>query len=177
MKTGVQHLTQYAAYHRDKRNIATHFVGVPMIVLGVVVLLSRPVFTHVDGVAMSPALVLAVLTAIYYVKLDVFLGVALTAFLAFCVWVGYMLAPMATMTWLAAGMGVFAVGWVIQFVGHYYEQKKPAFVDDLMGLIIGPVFVAAELAFAFGLRKDLEEKIVAVVGPALIRPAKIATVA
>jgi uncharacterized membrane protein YGL010W len=23
-----QNLTQYAAYHRDRRNIATHFVGV-----------------------------------------------------------------------------------------------------------------------------------------------------
>ena len=27
-----QLLTQYAAYHRDRRNIATHLVGVPTIV-------------------------------------------------------------------------------------------------------------------------------------------------
>jgi uncharacterized membrane protein YGL010W len=31
------------------------------------------------------------------------------------------------------GIGTFVVGWVIQFVGHYYEGKKPAFVDDLLG--------------------------------------------
>ena len=33
MKTLTDHLTQYAAYHQDSRNVATHFVGIPMIVL------------------------------------------------------------------------------------------------------------------------------------------------
>ena len=42
MKTLVDHLAQYAAYHRDRRNIASHFIGIPMIVLAVAVLLSRP---------------------------------------------------------------------------------------------------------------------------------------
>ena len=42
MKTLVDQLAQYADYHRDRRNIATHFVGIPMIVLAVQVLLSRP---------------------------------------------------------------------------------------------------------------------------------------
>ena len=37
-------LTQYAAYHRDRRNIQTHLVGVPLIVFAIGVLLSRPVF-------------------------------------------------------------------------------------------------------------------------------------
>ena len=32
MRAATELLTQYAAYHRDRRNIATHFVGVPMIV-------------------------------------------------------------------------------------------------------------------------------------------------
>ena len=42
MKTLVDHLSQYASYHRDPRNIATHFVGIPLIVLAVTILLSRP---------------------------------------------------------------------------------------------------------------------------------------
>ena len=40
----VQSLARYAAYHRDRRNVATHLVGIPMIVLAVEVLLSRPVW-------------------------------------------------------------------------------------------------------------------------------------
>ncbi|TDQ39898.1 uncharacterized protein DUF962 [Thiopseudomonas denitrificans] len=42
MKTLEQQLAGYAAYHRDRRNILTHFVGIPMIVLAVAILLSRP---------------------------------------------------------------------------------------------------------------------------------------
>ena len=36
MKSLVDHLSQYAAYHRDPHNIATHFVGIPLIVIAVV---------------------------------------------------------------------------------------------------------------------------------------------
>jgi uncharacterized membrane protein YGL010W len=37
MGTLEESLVQYAAYHRDRRNIATHFVGIPMIVLASVI--------------------------------------------------------------------------------------------------------------------------------------------
>ena len=59
MKTLIDHLAQYAAYHRDPRNIHTHFVGVPMIMFAVVVLLSRPVW-WLGMVPVSPALACAV---------------------------------------------------------------------------------------------------------------------
>ncbi|MGL4231487.1 MAG: DUF962 domain-containing protein [Casimicrobium sp.] len=174
MKNCVENLTMYAAYHRDKRNIVTHFLGIPLIVLAVVMLLSRPAFAWVGGVAVTPALVLAVIAAIYYVSQDFWLGLALAAFLALCVWIGQSMLPFDTSVWAIRGVGIFVLGWVLQFIGHYYEQKKPAFVDDLMGLMIGPMFVTAEIAFALGLRKDLREPIEKAVGPTLIRPPKVA---
>ena len=70
-----------------------------------------------------------------------------------------------TAAWLVWGVGLFVVGWVFQFVGHYYEGKKPAFVDDLVGLVIGPLFVAAELGFALGLRLEIKNAIEGRVGP------------
>ena len=66
---------------------------------------------------------------------------------------------------LGSGIGLFVVGWLIQFIGHYYEGKKPAFVDDIMGLIIGPLFVVAEVVFALGLRASVLQAIEARVGP------------
>ena len=39
MKSLVDHLGQYAEYHRDRRNIFSHFIGIPMIVVAVAVLL------------------------------------------------------------------------------------------------------------------------------------------
>ena len=42
MRTATELLAQYAAYHRDRRNIVSHFIGVPMIVFAIGVLLARP---------------------------------------------------------------------------------------------------------------------------------------
>ena len=44
---------------------------------------------------------------------------------------------------------------MFQLVGHGFEGRKPAFVDDIVGLLIGPLFVVAEVLSYAGLRKDL----------------------
>ena len=72
---------------------------------------------------------------------------------------GCWFAAMPTGMWLTWGIGMFVVGWVFQFVGHYFEGRKPAFVDDIMGLAIGPLFVVAEALFMLGLRKKLYEDV------------------
>ncbi|WP_350643809.1 Mpo1-like protein, partial [Psychrobacter sp. HY3-MNA-CIBAN-0198] len=51
-------------------------------------------------------------------------------------------------------ISIFIIGWVIQFIGHKYEKAKPAFMDDLNQLLIGPFFLMAELYFILGLEKD-----------------------
>ena len=158
MKTLIDHLAQYAAYHRDPRNIHTHFVGVPMIMFAVVVLLSRPVW-WLGMVPVSPALACAVAAGIFYLRLDVRLGLVMSALLAAMLAGAAAMAPLGTTAWLAWGLGLFAVGWVIQFVGHYYEGRKPAFVDDVMGLLVGPLFVVAEWGFALGLRAEVQHAV------------------
>jgi len=158
MKTLVQQLGQYAAYHRDRRNVVTHFVGIPMIVLAATILLSHP-GVDVGGWFVSAALVAAVVLTLYYLKLDLRYGIAMGVFLAVCLAVAA--GPARSETWLEWGIGLFALGWVIQFVGHYYEGRKPAFFDDLMGLAIGPLFVVAEAGFLLGLRRDVQQAIAA----------------
>ena len=68
-------------------------------------------------------------------------------------------------TWLAISLSIFVVGWILQFIGHHYEGKKPAFVDDIMGLAIGSLFVLAELSFELGFRNTLKEEIERRSGP------------
>ena len=80
----------------------------------------------------------------------------------------YLAQPIAMMTtslWLSISIGIFVGGWILQFIGHHYEGKKPAFVDDIMGLAIGPLFVLAELSFELGLRNKLKSDIEDVSGP------------
>ena len=173
MKTLVDHLAQYAAYHRDRRNIVTHFVGIPMIVLAVTVLLSRPGFS-LAGLWLSPALAVALVTTLFYLRLDFRFGVVMGALLSLCVWFGAGLAVGGTALWLSAGLGLFVAGWIIQFVGHFYEGRKPAFVDDIMGLMVGPLFVVAEAAFLLGLRQEVEHEVVQRAGPTCIRERKTA---
>ena len=171
MKTLEQQLSQYAAYHRDRRNIATHFIGIPMIVLAVAALLSRPVWPVAGGFALSPSLVVTAGAILFYLALDLRYGVAMTAFMGAAWWTGAALAERSTALWLTASLGLFVAGWIIQFVGHAFEGRKPAFVDDLVGLLVGPLFIVAEAGFALGLRDPLRRAIEERVGPTLIREA------
>ena len=150
MKSLVDHLSQYAAYHRDPHNIATHFVGIPLIVIAVATLLSRP-----QWMGISPAVLVMLASAVFYLRLELRLGLLMTLLLALTVWLGHALAGLGTAAWLGWGIGLFVVGWVFQFVGHYYEGRKPAFIDDVTGLIVGPLFVVVELGFLLGWREDL----------------------
>ncbi|WXL25937.1 Mpo1-like protein [Ectopseudomonas mendocina] len=168
MKTLVDHLAQYAAYHRDQRNIISHFIGIPMIVLAVAILLSRPGF-DIAGLWLSPAAVVVAIASLFYLRLDRQLGLVMVALLLLSLWAGAVAAVQSTAVWLASGIGLFVVGWIIQFVGHYYEGRKPAFVDDIMGLAIGPLFVVAEAGFLLGLRKEVEQVVVERSGPVCIR--------
>ena len=151
-------LAAYAAYHRDRRNVATHMVGIPMIVLAVVVLLSRPVFS-VAGVSTSPAVIASLAALFYYLRLDLRFGLAMAGLLMAMQMVGLNLAALPTGQWLGWGLGLFVVGWIIQFVGHWFEGRKPAFVDDLKSLLVGPLFVVAEVAFLLGLRREVQAAI------------------
>jgi uncharacterized membrane protein YGL010W len=152
MKTLVEHLANYAAYHRNPRNVATHFVGIPMIVLAVTTLLGRPAMPLGEGSAyLTPAMVVYVLSCLFYLRLSAGFGVVMAIVLALFLYAGAHLAALPTVAWLVAGVGLFVAGWIIQFVGHYYEGRKPAFVDDLVGLLVGPLFLVAETAFACGL--------------------------
>ena len=63
------------------------------------------------------------------------------------------------------GAILFVVGWFFQFVGHYWEGRKPAFVDDIVGLLVGPMFVVAEALFAAGWGRDLAAAITRGAGP------------
>jgi uncharacterized membrane protein YGL010W len=158
MKTLTDHLTQYAAYHQDRRNVVTHFVGIPMIVLAVATLLSRP-GVDVGGMVLTPVMLVSALSLWFYLRLDLRFGVAMGVQLAISIGVGQWFAAQSTAVWLSAGVGLFVVGWIIQFVGHYFEGKKPAFVDDLVGLLVGPLFLTAEVAFALRWRLDVHAEI------------------
>ena len=169
MRQAIDLLTQYAEYHRDRRNITTHLIGVPMIVFAIGVLLARPSF-EVGGLALTPAWIAFAAAAVWWLtRGDLMLGAAVSLATGVLIWLAQPLAAGTVVTWLAFGIGIFVVGWIIQFVGHWYEGRKPAFVDDVTGLLVGPMFVTAEILFALGWKKPLLEEIERRAGPTHIR--------
>ncbi|HZQ60930.1 MAG TPA: Mpo1-like protein [Casimicrobiaceae bacterium] len=153
MRTLSQQLAMYAAYHRHRANVATHLVGIPLIVIAVTVLLSRPGWS-LSVIVVSPALIAVVAVLAYYFLLDVGLALVMAFLLALSLWFGAWCAAQSTLTWLSIGVGAFVIGWALQLVGHAFEGRKPAFLDDIMGLLIGPLFVVVEMLSFAGVRKN-----------------------
>jgi len=171
MKNLVEQLSMYAAYHRDRRNIATHFVGIPMIVAGIATLLARPTWLW-GSVPLSPLWLVTLGSLAFYFALDLRFGLVMTLFMGLAGYLGVTLAAQSTALWLSAGLGLFVVGWAIQFVGHIFEGRKPAFMDDILGLLVGPLFIVAEWGFMLGLRKEVLAAIEENAGPTRVgRPA------
>lgn len=153
-----QSLAAYGEYHQDHRNVMTHAVGIPMIVLSITTLLAWPMF-DVGSVMLTPAIVAAVLAAIFYVRLELWTGVLMAMLLTLFTALGQLIADTSDALWLGGGIGMFVVGWIFQLVGHKFEGRKPAFVDDLRSFLVGPLFVVVEGLFALGQLKDLRAEI------------------
>ncbi len=159
MSSLVDRLVSYAEYHRDKRNIATHFVGIPMILVGTQATLAKfgigPLNLSVGATALATR---------YYQKLDPTYGKVMGVVLGTTAALGTAIAALPLPLWAGAAGGLFVGGWALQFVGHYFEGRKPAFLDDIKGLLDGPLFLVAETAFALGLSKELKAEVEARLG-------------
>ena len=157
MRSVEEQLSNYKSVHFNKKNIKTHFVGIPLIVLAITVLLSLNTFTFElanFSISFTPAMLMLAIALLYYLKLHLKLALGMLVYIAVNLYLAGVVAPMENALWLA--IATFVLGWVIQFIGHIYEKAKPAFFDDIMGLVIGPLFLMAEVYFALGLEKKLD---------------------
>jgi uncharacterized membrane protein YGL010W len=158
MKTIEDQMAFYAAYHQDARNKATHFVGVPAIMLSLFIPLAWIRF-DAGGVTLSAAMLFAAIVLIYYFLLDVPLALAMLVVTGILVWIGHSIAGLSTTqawSWFAL---LFVGGWILQLVGHGYEGRKPALADNLFQIFVAPIFLAAEVFFALGYKPQLHERV------------------
>src|SRR5439155_6864035 len=155
MKTLDQQMAVYAAYHRNRWNRLTHFIGVPAIIFAILIPMSWVALG--GGVSLAHVFLGAVLA--YYFLLDVPLALVT----AVAVGVLFFAAKLAAGTGIASGWiwsGVFfAGGWVFQLVGHVFEGRRPALSDNLFQIFIAPIFLVAEVFFALGLKREVRRKI------------------
>jgi uncharacterized membrane protein YGL010W len=158
MKTLEDQMSFYAAYHQDPRNKATHFVGVPAIVFSLLIPLGW-LRVEVAELPVSAALVASAALLAYYLVLDLALGLAMSAVFALLLALAEPLARAPLATGFAWFLALFVIGWALQLWGHVFEGRKPALVDNLFQIFVAPIFLAAEVFFALGWKKDLEERV------------------
>jgi uncharacterized membrane protein YGL010W len=125
----------YASHHQTAGNKALHRLGIPLIMLTLIGMLARvPLFTA-GGFAVDAAMLLVAVSTLYYLALEWRL-----ALLMLLVSAGFWYAGRILPLWL--NLTLFVAGWVLQFVGHsVYEKRRPAFVRNLIHLLIGPLWI------------------------------------
>ena len=135
-----QLLVHYGENHQNPRNEVIHFIAIPLIALSLLGMLY----------ALHPYVAYAFLVAsmVYYARLSMvfFASMALVsvAMLAVVFALGQLVLPIS--------IAIFVGAWVLQFIGHKIEGKKPSFFEDLQYLWVGPLFVLSKLFGKLGVR-------------------------
>ncbi len=166
MKTLEQQMAFYQRYHRHPKNKLTHFFGVPAIAFALLVPLSL-IGIDLGGWWLSGAQVFALVVLAYYFALDVALALAMTAFIAMLLWLAaWVAAQGAAVAWTVFAVA-FVGGWVLQLIGHYFEGRRPALVDNFFQVFIALVFLMAELFFALGFKRDVRQRVERLAGESI----------
>ena len=151
-------LASYASVHRDWRNKATHFVGIPVIVFSLLLVLSLWRF-ELGGREWTMSLAVAIVAVLGWMALDLRIGLVMALLMAVAWFAAEALAGAlgsASAVWMAF-IALFVGGWALQFVGHHYEGKRPALLDNIFQGFIGPMFLVAESLVVMGQRSDLAD--------------------
>lgn len=133
-------LNEYGESHQNKANILIHAIAVPAIyfvTLGLLWSLLVPEFLAFFDVTWAHVLLVPALY--YYFHLSGPIGAAMTLLSMAVLWGIRGLELLPVPVWQSC-LALFAVMWVLQFVGHHIEGKKPSFFKDLKFLLVGPAW-------------------------------------
>jgi uncharacterized membrane protein YGL010W len=150
MRTFTQRqMAQYRSFHQDRRNLVTHIIGIPAIVVAID--LGAAAVPLWGGVTLADILVGA--TVLLWLWMDVLRGLALAVPLVLVTWGAHRLVASAPDQVLPLFLVLFVGGWVLQFYGHSaFEGKRPAFLSNLFQTLVAPLFLMDEAFRALGLR-------------------------
>lgn len=146
MRSEAEFLAEYAKSHRNPTNQLVHMICVPLIFLATLGLFWLIPLGHLlpVGAGLAPWINVATVGALpvllFYARLSTW------SLLTGLVWLALSFAVIVALQ--GAGLPLFALfatvwvlAWAGQFWGHKVEGAKPSFADDLVFLLIGPLFV------------------------------------
>lgn len=125
-------LAHYGESHQNPRNELIHFIAIPLIMLSLVGMMF----------ALHPYVAYAFIAAsmVYYARLSVVFLITMALLSAAFIGVIFAMGPLV----LPVCIAIFVGAWILQFIGHKIEGKKPSFFTDLIYLMIGPIWVLSK---------------------------------
>ncbi len=152
-------LTGYASAHQHPFNIAVHFVGIPVIMLGVFIVLSWARL-DVSGVTINLAHIATLGLFIFYFMLDRIFSVV---FLLYAVPVALLATRIGTEPLAFSGTiaaAAFFGGYAAQFVGHAVEKSVPVVLKHpVQANFAAPFFIVVDIFGLLGLREEMFKEV------------------
>jgi len=144
-------LNAYSESHQHKTNKKIHWVCVPAIMISLLGILWSLPFPVKVSPLINWATALIILSVVYYffISWQLALGMLFNSLLMIMIlqWIDSFPLPL----WQIA-CAVFIVAWIGQFYGHHIEGKRPSFFKDIQFLLIGPVWLLADVYRKFNVK-------------------------
>lgn len=141
-------LAEYSVSHRNTENKRLHRICVPLIVIATLGLLRA---IPVGNVYVNACTLAIAATLAYYALLSWRLAIGMSVALGLTAALIEFSATTLGSLHAPVMVAVFVVAWIGQFIGHRIEGAKPSFFKDLQFLLIGPLWLLADLYGAFRL--------------------------
>ena len=155
MRTAEQWLDEYGSSHRNPTNEALHWICVPVIlwcVLGLLWITPFPSGIRAATPFANWATLISLLAFVYYALLSLPLALGILPLLALMLWSLDALSRNAPAPLWLICVTLFVLAWIGQFIGHAIEKQRPSFFKDLQFLLIGPLWLLANVYRRLGIR-------------------------
>lgn len=149
-------LAEYGESHRNATNKLIHWICVPLIfwtILGFISYIPTPnIYLKYYGFLSVASFIALVLVTIFYFRLSWRIAVIMIFIMLLMEhFVSLANVTFGTKSWIFY-LSVFVITWILQFLGHKIEGKKPSFLKDLQFLLIGPIWLLSFILKKLGIR-------------------------
>lgn len=147
---------EYSESHRNSTNKLIHWICVPLIfwtILGFISLIpSKSICFIYIGCISYVSLAAMALVTIFYMRLSVLISIVMLIIMVIMESFAYGInIRFRENSWIVY-LSVFIITWILQFVGHKIEGKKPSFLKDLQFLLVGPIWLLSFILKKIGIR-------------------------
>ena len=133
-------LESYEKNHQNPINEAIHIIAIPLIMFSILGMTAAfDIFLEY---------ILVGIVFFYYLKLSKTAALLMLVWLLIYLGLVVLLKPYI----IEISVLLFAFGWILQFLGHLIEGKRPSFFEDLRYFLIGPLFVVQKVISKFGIK-------------------------